>query len=85
MLFFPQVPFANLGIWKHSFAKAAKLWVKLHESLEKKQADRVEGGNPVGLSSQFTGCCRESQVDFDFLFEHSLASLFGKQFGKPIY
>lgn len=22
--------FANLGLWKHSFAKAAKLWVKLH-------------------------------------------------------
>jgi hypothetical protein len=26
---FSKVPFANSGLWKHSFAKAAKLWVKL--------------------------------------------------------
>ena len=58
------VPFAKNLIWKHKFAKAANLWVKLqHESLEKKQADRVEGGNPVGLWLQFTGCCLECQAD----------------------
>ena len=29
----------------------------------KRQTDRVEGGNRVGLWLQFTGCCRESQDD----------------------
>jgi len=33
MLFFPQVPFANLGLWKHSFAITAKLWVKLQNGV----------------------------------------------------
>ena len=63
---------SSLQVYKHD-KQPRQVCNKRH----KKQTDRVKGGNPVGLSSQFTGCCRESQVDFDFLFEHSLASLFG--------
>jgi len=30
---FSKVPFANLVLWKHILAKAAKLWVKLQQQL----------------------------------------------------
>jgi len=42
-LFFSQVPFANLGLWKHSFAKTAKLWVKLQNMNPSKK------NKPTGL------------------------------------
>jgi hypothetical protein len=47
MLFFSQVPFANLGLWKHSFAKTAKLWVKSQKvkDIDKNTSRLVEGGN----------------------------------------
>jgi hypothetical protein len=51
---FSKVPFANLGLWKHSFAKATKLWVKLHYLFPVKEPKRwLRGAANVSTVSKY--------------------------------